>query len=605
MSGVDWTSLPLSPLEGFVLSRIDGTASISILGDLTNLDPNEVGAMVEKLIELGVAEWARESVSLPRPTGRGPSKSTPGIEIPKNLRQGPVSASGPGGPRARLRLIRRAKSERPEGTYASKPEAEEHVDPARRSVRPSAAPRASHTGSIFPPGELEEVTVTVAPPVSDVSAEEPPAEGRRLMVPKSADAVGSEPPPEPEPEEESDDLDLDLERRKRINDLYYALDLLDHYQVLGVRRDATRTEVRQAYFSLSKVFHPDTMFRKRLGEYKSRMERIFQRLTEAYEVLGKKKARVEYDRYLGVQDRTRDVERAMESDPQEADEIERLGRAAARREADLAAAREASAVDRPVPEPEPPGAAESDKSVRTQMSPEGRARKRELMAKKLRLAALASSGSRRRNEPHGAAPSAPAEGPKPDRQQVLRSLASSLQQSATQTGGMDTVKRHELLAKRAEADGDLASAASYLRTALMGEPDREDLKAEHARVSAALSSSLAVSYEEQATYEQRHGKWGAAAISWAKVFEGRPDDADSARKAAVALVEAKGDLHQAKTLAQRAAELEPESVQNLRTLAQVYIAAGLGLNARRVLERAAKLDPGDEIVENLLRDLGS
>ena len=38
-------------------------------------------------------------------------------------------------------------------------------------------------------------------------------------------------------------------------------------------------------------------------------------------------------------------------------------------------------------------------------------------------------------------------------------------------------------------------------------------------------------------------------------------------------------------------------------LGKVYIAAGLKLNARRVLQAAAKMDPSNEMVENLLRDL--
>jgi len=186
---------------------------------------------------------------------------------------------------------------------------------------------------------------------------------------------------------------------------------------------------------------------------------------------------------------------------------------------------------------------------------------------------------------------------------VLRSLASSLRDTAGHTGGLDQVKRHVMTAARAEKRGELAEAAQALRLALLMAPDREDLRERHARINGELTASLSTSYEEQALYEQRHGKWGAAALSWAKVFEGRPDDARAARYAAEALVEANGDLHTARDLAQKAAELAPDDVENLRALGRVYIAAGLPLNARRVLQRAAKLDPSDEMVENLLRDL--
>lgn len=166
------------------------------------------------------------------------------------------------------------------------------------------------------------------------------------------------------------------------------------------------------------------------------------------------------------------------------------------------------------------------------------------------------------------------------------------------------MKRHVVAAKRAEKEGNLADAANSWRTALSLAPDRRDLKQEYDRVNAVLAGELASTYEEQAKYEQRHGKWAEAALSWAHVVEGRPDDPVPARRAAECLMEAKGDLHKAAELAKKAVELAPEHIGCMRTLAKVYIAAGLGLNAKRVLQRAAELDPDDEIVENLLRELG-
>ena len=55
-------------------------------------------------------------------------------------------------------------------------------------------------------------------------------------------------------------------------------------------------------FRLSKQFHPDTLFGKRLGSYKQKMEAVFKRLTDAYDVLGKKKRRAKYDEYLEAKD---------------------------------------------------------------------------------------------------------------------------------------------------------------------------------------------------------------------------------------------------------------------------------------------------------------
>ena len=603
LAGVDLTKLPLSPLEGFVLSRIDGAAPLAVLADLTNLDPEQVERIVERLIELGAVEWVRESVSLPRATGRAGTPTKP-FSVPEALRAPPATKLNV--PRPIRPSVARAATEAPP-SYQGAETPEERVDPSRRSAFPGAVPRISHTGTRNPPGEVEDLELigeadTIPPP--PLAAPEPVAEAPLdELIPE--EPLLPEEPLAAAPTSEEEELDLDEARRRRIDDLFVALDLLDHYQVLGVGRGAKREEVRTAYFTLSKVFHPDTMFRKRLGPYKAKMEGIFKRLTEGYEVLGKKRAREEYDRYLELADRTRQVEDVLEPDAGAVEQRE-SARAAAQSEAGLAPepadASAAAIPEAPIPEEKAIEPLPPPSSPPRAPSPEAQARARALMAKKLRSAVRASEAGRTR----GAAASEPPPPSDPvaqDKGQVLRSLASSLKSSAAHTGGLDPAHRHLLSAQRAEAAGDLAEAARELRLALAVAPERPELAAEHARVSALLAASLSATYEERARYEQRHGKWAAAAISWGKVFEGRPDDARAARLAAEALVEAKGDLHRAKELAQRAAELAPDDVRGLRALARVYQAAGLTLNARRVLERAAALDPKDQMVENLLREL--
>ncbi|MDQ3032133.1 MAG: hypothetical protein M3Y87_06935, partial [Myxococcota bacterium] len=166
-----------------------------------------------------------------------------------------------------------------------------------------------------------------------------------------------------------------------------------------------------------------------------------------------------------------------------------------------------------------------------------------------------------------------------------------------------SLQRHLIEARRSEQAGDLATAARELRLATALAPDRADVAADQKRVAYALAAQLADKYEKAAEYEERHKKWAAAALSWSKVVEGRPHDVAAAIRAASALVEAKGDLHHAQKLAQRACELSPESVPARVALGRVFMAAGLHLNAKRELERAALLDPGDQIVKNLLREL--
>ena len=54
-------------------------------------------------------------------------------------------------------------------------------------------------------------------------------------------------------------------------------------------------------------------------------------------------------------------------------------------------------------------------------------------------------------------------------------------------------------------------------------------------------------------------------------------------------------------LAQQAIALEPSNANYRVTLANVYLAAGLTKNARRELEAALQLAPGDGTIQSLLK----
>ena len=69
-----------------------------------------------------------------------------------------------------------------------------------------------------------------------------------------------------------------------IEALARIIDDLDYYQLLHVKRDASTSDVRKAYYYSSRAFHPDVN-RHLSGDLQSAIAKIAKRITEAYSVL--------------------------------------------------------------------------------------------------------------------------------------------------------------------------------------------------------------------------------------------------------------------------------------------------------------------------------
>jgi molecular chaperone DnaJ len=69
----------------------------------------------------------------------------------------------------------------------------------------------------------------------------------------------------------------------------------DYYEILGVNRDASESEIKKAYRTLSKKYHPD------LNPDDKEAEESFKLIAEAYEVLSNSDKKANYDRFGHVQ----------------------------------------------------------------------------------------------------------------------------------------------------------------------------------------------------------------------------------------------------------------------------------------------------------------
>lgn len=93
-----------------------------------------------------------------------------------------------------------------------------------------------------------------------------------------------------------EEVDLDVDFQKEILRRYDTLGQTSHWRFLGVGIEATPAQVRSAYLELSKKFHPDVHFRKKLGSYGPMLDAIFQRLKLAWDTLSDPALRKRYER---------------------------------------------------------------------------------------------------------------------------------------------------------------------------------------------------------------------------------------------------------------------------------------------------------------------
>jgi len=93
------------------------------------------------------------------------------------------------------------------------------------------------------------------------------------------------------------ETDLTRAEQARVVEFEQRLDR-SYHEILGVERNADAKAIKRAYFALSKEFHPDRHFRRDLGSFGDRLERIFRRIAEAYELLSDPMTRAEIERSM-------------------------------------------------------------------------------------------------------------------------------------------------------------------------------------------------------------------------------------------------------------------------------------------------------------------
>ncbi len=212
--------ITLSPADGYLLSRIDGTLSAREVMQLIPMVAEETQRSLLGLLCTGVVEY------LPLPP-RKPAPAAP----PKAVAPPPRPAPPPPPP----------------------------PSPAPAVAAPAAVP---------------------SPPPAPAPA--PPSAASRPTAPPAATAGATE---EPAPSG----------RRQEIVEAYDGLKTRNHFEILGIPKASNEAQVKEAYFRLAKRFHPDVQHDPALADLRDKLEAVFIRLGEAYEVLRNPRSRSSYE----------------------------------------------------------------------------------------------------------------------------------------------------------------------------------------------------------------------------------------------------------------------------------------------------------------------
>lgn len=412
-----------------------------------------------------------------------------------------------------------------------------------------------------------------------------------------------------------EDVDLDRVRRRLVLETYHSLDRMSYYELLEVHPDADRTTIKKAYFRLSKIFHPDTLYGKNLGSYRPKMEAVFQRMTRAYDVLGKAKSRAEYDAKLGEEYlsrlRTRMVSMLATEPPSSGREPVTVPSATPAPRAEAT----------PAPRAQSPSGTPRGEASPTSVPPRSGApssarptplddaeRRRRLAAARLAgvFGGARSTGSR----PAATPAPAPSERRTPidpsQRRAVAEELAQSVRRSTAVTGSNPRLAAMLSAAHAAESAGRYEEALSHLAAAQAEAPERTDIGERIERVRRAMAAAHVQEHRRRAETLRAAGRLREAAFAYRDVALGAPDDAAAHIAAAECLRSMEEpDLRLARDYARRAIELQPTRVETHLLLAQIYLDAGMTHNAIRAFESAESVDPASPAVAAFRDKLGA
>lgn len=406
---------------------------------------------------------------------------------------------------------------------------------------------------------------------------------------------------------------LSEEQRAELDRLEGLLESASVYELFGIETEADANAVQDAYYDLSRRWHPDRFFRMELGDDGARIEQLFVAITHAYKVLSDPLKRRDYDRNElpgllrrrthrdAYEERSRssvsDVRRGRSRTTFEARGPGQRGRTKTSRGSSApssgadSSAPPASGTPTSTPNPTPsPSPDTSRSSSRTSERPKRRSWREQVKRGRSRRSRAEATPLPRAN-PSSAAASSDAERVRAKPRRTSRRM-ERIKDELRQRKEQARAYYEQGLAELDKEQVVKAAASLYLATTY--DSDNEDYKEafeEANRASRRLQSRQLVNQAEAAESYQRVKE---AIAHYRKAHELDPDNAKANYRLAVLIRRYEEDDREALLLLRRAVQVDPDDIDYRMALGDLYADLGMKLNAQREYRAVLSLRKGHE-----------
>ena len=369
-----------------------------------------------------------------------------------------------------------------------------------------------------------------------------------------------------------------------------------HYDVLGVGYDSSHGDVRKAYYSLSKEWHPDRFYRHEIGDHALVLEQIFMTITQAYQVLSDTVERSSYNS-------------AQHQIVREREEKERLKRvrnaksAGARRQDGGSSASRSSSYkqgsshsvtfQRPrksTAEPYRPSSSTTStaKPAETNVPPQILVEEPESLADDQTMEAPNKVERTRRAHRSQSRPNRGANKSK----DIIKQRSKERRQRA---------KSYYQQGKKELAEGHVMQAQSSLQIALSFAPKNESVKKLYDQVTKQAHSAKSLVYIAQAESAESFRNHASAEGFYRQAVDCDPDSGVAFFRLALLLLAKNAEDKEAVRLLRQAVTKVPTNSQYRVELGKMYTQLGMGLNAKREFQQVLKNNPGHSEAKALLK----